>query len=464
MGRIIVCGLGQVGYRVADLLLRLGEDVTVVTLAVREDFLEDVRKRGARVILSDARSDHVLLDAGLAGAGAIIACTDSDLVNVEIALDSGRLAPGVRVVVRTFDQTLARGLESSLGIHRALAMSVLAAPAFASAALGETMLGMFTWRGKAYAAVASDDPKRPFAFRSFEPPVAKPSRWSLLAWLRKTGTALSEGWQTTHRLLRFLACMVPLLAIASVGVFRYALDLSPVDAFYFVVTTLTTTGYGDISVKDASPWLKIYASILMLVGSAAIATLYSLITDFLVSSRFNELTGRRAVLSRDHVIVVGLGSVGFSTVNTLREMGAKVAVIDAEANTNLRQLLSEGVAFVVGDGRDGETLDLAGMENARALIAATDDDTINLSIGLTARALNPDCQVVVRLFDALFAAKVERIGITQALSSAGIAAPGYVVAALYEDAVYGFVCGSDLVVVRPGKDGELSADVRRLDK
>ncbi|MCX5724631.1 MAG: NAD-binding protein [Nitrospirae bacterium] len=107
-GHFIVVGMGRVGYRVVDLLLRLGETVTVITDASREEWMHSVCERGATSIAGDARSGDRLLQAGLHTAKALIAATNQDLVNVEIALDAKSLRPDLPIVVRLFDQALAQ--------------------------------------------------------------------------------------------------------------------------------------------------------------------------------------------------------------------------------------------------------------------------------------------------------------------------------------------------------------------
>src|SRR2546421_106602 len=59
-------------------------------------------------------------------------------------------------------------------------------------------------------------------------------------------------------LLPWVAMTLSFLLLAAVLVFAAALHLRPIDALYFVVTTATTTGYGDISLHDAPAWLKLF--------------------------------------------------------------------------------------------------------------------------------------------------------------------------------------------------------------
>ena len=48
----IVCGMGDVGYRVAELLRRLGEEVVVVTLQAREERRRTAESLGVRIVMA----------------------------------------------------------------------------------------------------------------------------------------------------------------------------------------------------------------------------------------------------------------------------------------------------------------------------------------------------------------------------------------------------------------------------
>src|SRR5262249_14131371 len=146
------------------------------------------------------------------------------------------------------------------------------------------------------------------------------------------------------------------LCVVSVFVFQIGMRLLPVDAVYFVVTTVTTTGYGDITPKDAGIWLKIYGCFLMMLVSASVATLYSIVTDFSVSVRLDQIVGRHRAASSEHVIVVGLGNVGYRTIAEIRALGAEVVAVDLNPNAEYRGMLDSKTPFIAGDGRDADTL------------------------------------------------------------------------------------------------------------
>lgn len=495
---ILVCGLGQVGFRVCSLLLEIGESVVAVTDQVRPEWGRILEERGVKIVRGDARDEAVLLSAGLREAKALIAATSSDLTNIEIALDAKRHRADLPIVTRMFDSSLAKQLEQSLDVRRAMAMSQVAAPAFAAATLGDQVVAEFEQDGVRLVVfrldVQAEELEMGRTVGEFEAangvevltrsspgvdvnpvPTEPLGAGDVLHVMGSTQTlkvlrpnlrpapvpsrrvrrpSVLETWQKTTHELRVALVVVLLLTLVSVAVFKYGMDLSIEDALYFVITTVTTTGYGDITPKEGTLWVKLYTCFMMVLGSAAVAVLYSIVTDFIVSRRLQQLVGGQDVPDSGHVIVAGIGDVGFRIVEELERIGASVVAIDGDGNSPHVASIRARVPLVLGDARDPETLIRAGMERAISLVAASGDDAANLSIGLAGEAINPGARTVLRLFDASFATKVQTsLGIDAALSASRIAAPSFVSAALHEDMRSAFVLEGRLFSVLGGEGG-----------
>jgi Trk K+ transport system NAD-binding subunit len=131
---IIVCGLGKVSLRVVRWILDLGETVVVVDIRPDNPFIDEVRSWDVPVFIADARRPEVLRDAGIMSAVSIVPCTNDDLTNLSIALEARQLKPGMKVVLRMFDQRMAGNLETGFDIHTAFSIPDLSVPAFAAAA------------------------------------------------------------------------------------------------------------------------------------------------------------------------------------------------------------------------------------------------------------------------------------------------------------------------------------------
>src|SRR6185369_13432587 len=121
-------------------------------------------------------------------------------------------------------------------------------------------------------------------------------------------------------------------------------------------------------------------------GSAALATLYSLVTDFVLTARFEQLLGSQKTPKGGHVVVAGLGNVGYRIVEELRAAGVPVVTIERSADGPFVETVRRSTPVVVGDARLAETLEQANASRARAVLAVTGDDAANLAIALSARA------------------------------------------------------------------------------
>lgn len=125
---IIVCGLGHVGVRVAEALHRLGEPVVAIEKNKVDSFGASVEELGFPVLYGDARRDALLDQAGVRTARAIVCATNDDLANLEVAIDSKKANPGIRVVMRIFDQRVAEKMRTALDVDETFSTSALSAP------------------------------------------------------------------------------------------------------------------------------------------------------------------------------------------------------------------------------------------------------------------------------------------------------------------------------------------------
>src|SRR6266404_1455271 len=103
-------------------------------------------------------------------------------------------------------------------------------------------------------------------------------------------------------------------------------------------------------------------------------------------------------------LVIGCGRVGASVALELQREGWDVTVVDE--NEDALSRLGEGWpgTFIVGHGIDTDLLREAGIEEADAVVAATDGDNTNIVIGQVAqKRFDVQC-VVVRLLDPARAA------------------------------------------------------------
>jgi Trk K+ transport system NAD-binding subunit len=278
-------------------------------------------------------------------------------------------------------------------------------------------------------------------------------RRSLADRLRRLPRAIRDGLTAPDRRLVNLAAVVIGLAVVSALYFQLTAGVSPLDALTYAFSLLTGAGsdLSNVSAASAPATLKVYAIVLSLCGAAIIGVVYALITDAIIGSRLLRTLGRRQVPAsiRDHVIVCGLGAVGYRIARGITDRGVRVVAVeqreDGRCMTAARAL---GIPVVLGDARQPEVLHELGIHTARAVVCATNDDLVNLEAALNARAIRPGIRVVVRVFDPEFAIRVQKgfaIRFTRSVSH--LAAPAFAAAAMGSDVVATVPVGDRRVIL-----------------
>jgi Trk K+ transport system NAD-binding subunit len=495
-GHVIVCGTDHLGRRIVEELLLRHEQV--VAIARSEADAADVAGSAARIVLGDYRRESTLREAHAETADAIVFANDDDLANLNAALAAHEINPKIRLVIRMFDAELGSHLPALFPEAVTISSSAVAAPGFVSAAIDGEAGERFELAGKLLTAhtTASDQapdpiaPANPAGVRSIpiarlradrtvdilpdaatdesglividvtDPPATKAVEAKGGASSRAVGRIdgrrlglTGRRWQPPSVDERLIRLAVILLAIVAVSAVFFGIEagLSPLDALSYAITLLTGVSL-PVSVPDVTPIeLKIYAILLSVGGAAIVAVLYALITDAIVRSRLLQTLGRRSVPPdiHDHVIVCGLGSIGYRVALGLVERGMPVVVVEPDENGRfVAAARAVGIPVVVGDARQKELLIHLGLERCRALVAATSDDLVNLSAALNARSVRANLRVVVRLFDPDFAVRVQRgfhIRFTRSVSH--LAAPAFAAAALGSEVLMTIPVGDRRVVL-----------------
>lgn len=130
---VILVGLGHLGYRVALKLHEMGEQIVVIEINTDTDTINAARNLGIPVLQDDATRPAALEGANVKYARTIIMASQNDAANLQIALKARSMNPGIKVVVRIFDEDFAHALQDQFGFI-ALSATEMAAPVFAAAA------------------------------------------------------------------------------------------------------------------------------------------------------------------------------------------------------------------------------------------------------------------------------------------------------------------------------------------
>ncbi len=139
----------------------------------------------------------------------------------------------------------------------------------------------------------------------------------------------------------------------------------------------------------------------------------------------------------NHVIIAGLGRVGYRSALQLLDAGYEVVVIEGDWTSEfVATLLQLKVPVVCGDARNPQILRQAGATRARGLIATINDDLRNIEIVLTVRRIAPDLQTVLRIYNRELDANLERsFGPNTAFCISMLSAPTFAAATLSREIV-----------------------------
>ncbi|MEV0128398.1 potassium channel family protein [Dactylosporangium sp. NPDC050688] len=165
--------------------------------------------------------------------------------------------------------------------------------------------------------------------------------------------------------------------------------LTLLDCFYYAVVTLSTTGYGDITPVSESARL---ANILIITPARVLFLIILVGTTLEVLTeqyRTNLRLQRWRKRVKNHVIVCGYGTKGRAAVGTLLENGldkSQVVVVES-ASGAVRQAQADGLVVVEGSATRSTVLKEARVEQAKAIIIATDSDDASVLVTLTVRQL-----------------------------------------------------------------------------
>ncbi|MFD1685986.1 NAD-binding protein [Halobellus litoreus] len=253
---------------------------------------------------------------------------------------------------------------------------------------------------------------------------------------------LTTGRTTEVPLLLLVFAAIPLLA-ANRDVFSQTLDLSSLqiaaltsilgvglygtvgayglrgqfleldgwgDAFYYVVVTIATVGYGDITPVTAEA--KLFSLSVILLGTGAFTVAVGALIGPAIESRmaaaFGTMTASELSLLEDHVVVLGYGDVTESFLERIDEE-TDLVVVTENADAASR-LAGEGVEVLTDDPTDESVLRDARVEAASGLAVAGDDDAENVLAVLAARNVNPDVRIVTVANEETHVRKLDAVG------------------------------------------------------
>lgn len=190
------------------------------------------------------------------------------------------------------------------------------------------------------------------------------------------------------------------------------------DALYMTVISMSTVGYGEV--HQLSPTGKIFTIVLILASLGVVGYFLTQMTQNVFRTQVGFFFGRnqrnlKTQKMKNHVIVCGYGRNGKQVAAELLAHGEQVIVVE-QKHEIVTGNLEENIQFIEGDATEDEILQNAGVNNAKALITALPIDADNLYVVLSARALNPDLNIISRAADESAEKKLRMAGVNSVVT------------------------------------------------
>jgi voltage-gated potassium channel len=192
-----------------------------------------------------------------------------------------------------------------------------------------------------------------------------------------------------------------------------------VDAFYYTIVTASTVGYGDAVPR--TQMAKLFGMSVLIVGTASFALALGTLFGPAIEARFQKALGRmtqsQLELLEDHVLVLGRGDL---TDVILEELGGAEYLVVTTDGEWASTMGDRDVNVLVADPSDEQTLHRAQIDDADAVLVATNNDAEDALTVLTARQLNPGVHIVAAATNRENVEKLRRAGADVVISPATI--------------------------------------------
>lgn len=211
-----------------------------------------------------------------------------------------------------------------------------------------------------------------------------------------------------------------LLGIVAVGITGYIVieDYSFIEALFMTIITISTVGYREV--KPLSTAGEIFTIFLIVGGIGGAFYTGTRVVEFIVEGHFSGYMRRRRMKTligrlKGHYIICGFGRVGHQVAQELVRAKTEFVVIDTNQEA-LHRCDECGFHVIEGNATADETLIAAGIKEAGGLVVASDSDSDNVLITLTAKSLNPELLVIARASSDKIADKLKKAGANRVIS------------------------------------------------
>lgn len=145
---------------------------------------------------------------------------------------------------------------------------------------------------------------------------------------------------------------------------------SPFHAFWWVMTTVTTVGYGDV--YPTTTVGRIYAIFLFIFGIGLIGVAIGKVVDSFGAYRKKREEGKLSYNGENHIVIIGWSRKAHFAVKEILESHQTIDIIIID-RLEKAPLLQERVHYIQGEAAEEETLLKANLKKAKSALVFSDD-------------------------------------------------------------------------------------------
>lgn len=233
----------------------------------------------------------------------------------------------------------------------------------------------------------------------------------------------ADFWLAGRAVLPGTLFFAVIIVVATLG--YMALGWQAFDAFYMVVITVFSVGYGETQPVDTLAE-RLWTILVIFSGWSAVVVTLGSITKAVTEGEFRRAADtlrKTRVMEHlhDHVIICGYGRMGQTLAHELYKAGLAFVVIDRDEE-RIAQISTEGFLSHRGDATDEDVLEYTGIRRAKALATVLPQDALNVYITLTARNLSQSIRIIARGEQASTEKKLIQAGANEVVLPATIGA------------------------------------------
>src|SRR5439155_8769259 len=145
--------------------------------------------------------------------------------------------------------------------------------------------------------------------------------------MRRYGRAAARTFAEIDRAV--LICTLVLVAVVagSTLAYHFSADDPWAKALYHSISVIATAA--DLRAGEYAPSMQVFVSGLRIAGAALTAAFTAIVTQYLLRARLGGAFETRRIPDGGHVVVCGLGNIGFRVVEVLLKAGEKVVAVEA---------------------------------------------------------------------------------------------------------------------------------------